>query len=105
MNIVKPTINILNLIKEESRNNQESKQIIFLDTNNLCGYAMSKFVPTSRFNWINPKDFDLNKYTHNSSEGCIFEVDLEYLEKLMKLHDDYPLATNKIEIKTKLLSD
>ena len=23
---------------------------------------MSKFLPTSRFKWIDPKDFDLNKY-------------------------------------------
>ena len=28
---------------------QATKHIIYLDTNNLCGYAMSKFLPTSRF--------------------------------------------------------
>ena len=28
---------------------QESKQIIYLGTNNLYGYAMSKFFPTSEF--------------------------------------------------------
>ena len=28
---------------------QESKQIIYLDTNMLYGYPMSKFPPTSRF--------------------------------------------------------
>ena len=28
---------------------QESKHIIYLDANNLYGYAMSKFVPTSDF--------------------------------------------------------
>ena len=28
---------------------QESKHIIYLDTNNLYGYAISKFLPTSGF--------------------------------------------------------
>ena len=46
---------------------QESKHILYLDANNLCGYAMSKFLPTSGFKWIDPKEFDLNKYTSNSS--------------------------------------
>ena len=50
---------------------QESKQIIYLNTNNIYGYALPKFLSTSRFNWIlnNPKEFDLNKYTKNSSKG------------------------------------
>ena len=42
---------------------QESKHIIYLDANNLYAYAMSKFLPTSVFKQINPKEFDLNKYT------------------------------------------
>ena len=42
---------------------QESKHVIYLDANNLYGYAMSKFLPTSRFKWADPKEFDMNKYT------------------------------------------
>ena len=45
---------------------QESKHIIYLDANNLYGYAMSKFLPISGFKWIDHKDFVLNKYTSNS---------------------------------------
>ena len=45
---------------------KESKHIIQLDTNKLYGYGMSKFLPTSGFKWIDPKGFDLNKYTNNS---------------------------------------
>ena len=33
---------------------QESKHIIYLDASNLYRYAMSKFLPTSCFKWINP---------------------------------------------------
>ena len=47
---------------------QESKHIIYLDANNLYGYAMSKFLSTSGFKWIDPKEFDLNKYITNSSK-------------------------------------
>ena len=66
---------------------------------------MSTSLPTSGFKWIDPKEFDLNKYTSNSSKGCVLEVDLEYPKELWNLHNDYPLAPNKIEIKREMLSD
>ena len=34
---------------------QEFKHIIYLDANNVYGSAMSKFLPTSGFKWIDPK--------------------------------------------------
>ena len=83
---------------------QESKQIIYLDVISLYGYAKSKFLPKSGFKWINPKESDLNKYTSNSSKGCVLKVDLEYPKELHKLHNDYPLAADKIEIKRVMLS-
>ena len=84
---------------------QESKHIIYLDPNNLCGYAMSKFLPTSGFKWIYPIEFDLNKYTSNSSKECVLEVDLAYPRELRELHNYYPLALKKIEIKIEMLSE
>ena len=83
---------------------QESKLIIHLEANNLYGYATSKFLPTNGFKWIDPKDFDSNKYSSNSSKGCVLEVDLEYPKELCELHNDYPLAPDKIEIKKEMLS-
>ena len=53
---------------------QESKHITHLDTKNLYGYAMYKFLPTSGFKWID----DLNKYTSNSSK-----VQKDVLSKLI----------------------
>ena len=47
----------------------------------------------------------MNKHTSNSSEGCVLEVDLEYPKELRKLHNDYPLAPDKIEIKREVLLD
>ena len=64
---------------------------------------MSKFPPTGRFKWIDPKEFELNKYTSNSSKGCVLQVDLEYPKELCKLHNDYLLAPDEIEIKEEML--
>ena len=33
-------------------------------------------------------------------QGCILEVDLEYPEELHDLHNEYPLATERLEINT-----
>ena len=57
---------------------------------------MSKFLPTSSFKWINPKEFDLNKYTSNSSKGRVLEFDLKYPKELQVLDNDYPLAEKLI---------
>ena len=56
---------------------------------------MSAFFPASGFKWINPKKFDLNKYTSNSSKGCILQINLECPKDLRELHIDYPLAPIK----------
>ena len=82
---------------------QESKDIIYIDPNNLYGYAMSKFFPTSGFIWIDPEEFDLNKYSSNSSKGCVLEVYFEYPKILHELHNDYPSTPGKIEIKREML--
>ena len=62
----------------------------------MYGYALSKFLLTSGFKWIDLKEFDLNKYTNNSSRGCVLEIDLEYPKELQKLHNDYLLALDEI---------
>ena len=66
---------------------------------------MSKFFPTSGFKWIDPKEFDLNKYISYNSKGCALEVDFECLKELQKLYSDYPLAPDKAEIKREMLSE
>ena len=57
---------------------------------------MSKLLPTSGFKWIDPKEFDLNKYTINSSKGCVLEVYLEYPKELQELQNDYHFALDRI---------
>ena len=61
---------------------------------------MFKFLPTNKFKWIDPKEFDLNKCTNNSWKRCFLQVHLE----LRELQNGYPLALDKIEIKREMLS-
>ena len=83
---------------------QNSKHFIHLVATNLYGYAKSTFLPTSGFRWINPKEFDLNKYNKNSSKDCVLEANVDYPEELRELHSNYPLAPDKTEIKSEMLS-
>ena len=62
-------------------------------------------VQISSNEWIDLEKLDLNKYTSNSSKGCVLEVDLEYPKELHKLQNDYPLAPDKIEIKRQMLPE
>ena len=84
---------------------KESKHINYLDANDLYGYPVSKFLPTNKFKWIDPKEFDFNKYTSNRWKGCVLEVDFENPKELCELHNDYPLAPDKLKIESEMLSD
>ena len=60
------------------------------------------------FKWLNQKEidkFDVNSISENSAIGYILEVDLEYLDELHELHNDYPLAPEKLEISHDMLSN
>ena len=43
---------------------------------------MSKFFPKDGFKCIDAKKLDSNKYSSNSSSGCVLQVDLEYRKEL-----------------------
>ena len=70
-----------------------SKYITYLDANNLYGYAMSKKLPTGGFKWMTEEELE-----NWRSFGCVLEVDLEYSKELHNLHNDYPLAPERLMI-------
>ena len=81
---------------------------MFQFTNNLYGWAMSQYLPTGGFRWMTQKQIDkidLAKYKEDSDKGMIIEVDLEYPEELHDLHNDYPLAPEKVKVTNDMLSE
>ena len=86
---------------------KKSKFIKYLNANNLYGWAMSQYLPYGRFKWLNQKEISnlcLNSISKNSSIDYILEVDPEYPSELHDLHNDYPLAPEKLEINQNMLS-
>ena len=70
-----------------------SKYILYLDDNNLYGWAMSQYLPTGGSRWLTGKEInkiDSAKYKEDSRKGVILEVDLEDPQELHDLHHDYP---------------
>ena len=86
---------------------EESSYIIYLDANNLYGWAMCQLLPVGNFRWVDEErikqKFDteenikkiIMRLTDEGEEGYIFEVDLEYPNEIHDLHNDYPMAISR----------
>ena len=72
---------------------QPSKFITYLDANGLYSWAMMKPLPVGDFKWMDEKELENWK-----NIPCILEVDLEYPKDLHDLHNDYPLAPERLKI-------
>ena len=85
---------------------QPSNHILYLDANNLYGWAMSQALPTGGFEWVTPlSEQDIMNVPKDSEKGYILEVDLEYPSKLHKDHNSYPLAPERLMVDKKWMSD
>ena len=79
--------------------------ISYLDMNNLYGWAMSGYLPYGGFKWLKNVDgFDVTLIVKKSRIDYILEVDLEYPDELHELHNDYPLAPEKLAVSSDMLS-
>ena len=65
----------------------ESSYLMYLDVNNLYGWAMSQKLPMNGFKWVaNLSRFNENvikSYNENSDIGYFLEVDVEYPKKMI----------------------
>ena len=73
--------------------NIESSYLMYLDVNNLYGWAMSQKLPVNGFKWENDlwrfnEDF-IKKCNENSDIGYFFQVDVEYPKKYLVLIKNY----------------
>ncbi|XP_033753110.1 uncharacterized protein LOC117336607 [Pecten maximus] len=85
-----------------------TEYITYLDANNLYGWAMSQYLPTHDFVWLTDSEkdmLDITIVTDDANRGYILEVDLEYPTELHDLHNEYPLAPERVTVEKDELSD
>ena len=80
----------------------ESTFLMYVDANNLYGYAMCKKLPVSDFKWVDDisvftEDF-IKYYDENGDIGYYLEVDVEYPRNLHNLHSDLPFLPERMKI-------
>ena len=70
--------------------------------NNLYGWAMTEYLPYEGFKWLkNVDEFNVTSINEKIPIRYFLEVDLKYLDKLHELHNDYPLAPEKLDMLSK----
>ena len=90
----------------DSDSNKQSTFITNLDKNNFYGRAMSEYLPYEEFKWLENVDkLDVMSINEKSDIGYILEVDLKYPDELHDLHNDYPLAPEKLAVTNDMLSN
>ena len=83
-----------------------SKFISYQDMNNLYCWGKNGYLPYGGFMWLkNVDNFYVDSISEKSLIGYLLEVDLEYPEELHKLHNEYPLAPEKLIVSDDMLSD
>ena len=82
--------------------NKEISYILYLDANNLYGWAMSQKLSVSDFKWVKNVSKIDEDFTRNCDEdtdkGYILEVNVEYPKNLHDLHIDLPFLPGKLKI-------
>ena len=82
--------------------NKELSYLKYWDINNLYRWAMSQKHAVNDFECIEETpqfNKDFIKYNNEESdEGYFLEIDVEYPEKLHKLHNDLPFLSERIKL-------
>ena len=84
--------------------------ILYVDANNLYGWAMLQYLPTGGFEWVDVTEREnwgefILQQEDESPVGYMLEVDLEYPDELHDSHDNFPCAPERMFIKKEYLSD
>ncbi|EGT57546.1 hypothetical protein CAEBREN_30406 [Caenorhabditis brenneri] len=84
-----------------------SKYLLYLDANNLYGWAMSQKLPYDEFQFVEVFELEMIDDLTASEKGCILEVDLDYPEELHDKHNDLPFCPENKRVGTvdKLIND
>ena len=81
-----------------------SSYLMYLDANNLYGWAMSQKLPENDFKWVEKStlsrfnDIIIKNYDENSDMGYFLEVDIDYRKNLFNLHKDLPFLPERKKV-------
>ena len=82
--------------------NIPSSYLMYLDANNLYGYAMCRKLPLNDFRWVKniaklSNEFIMNYDEETSKRGYLLEADIEYPKHLHNEHLELPFCPSKDE--------
>ena len=76
--------------------NIESSCLVYLDADNLYGWAIFKKLPVFGCKWVEKfNERFIKNYDKNSNIGYILEVDVEYSKNLLNFQKDLPFLPEK----------
>ena len=92
-----------------------SSYIMYVDANNLYGWAMSQPLPDDDYEWMSSEDCNeafaafqdkpSRDHWYDRERHYIFAVDLVYPPELHDRDDDYPLAPENMNIDAKITGE
>ncbi|CAH1770177.1 7781_t:CDS:1, partial [Entrophospora sp. SA101] len=82
------------------------KWLLYLDANNLYGWAMSQYLPTGGFKWLtsipvepsSPLVQKILTIKEKSNRGCCLEVKLSIPKELHPKFRDYPMCPERMKV-------
>ena len=87
---------------------QLSRFLLYLDANNLYGWAMSQIMPHGNFKWMSEDEFKNIDWLHQTDEqttGYFVECDLVYPPEIHDEHNDYPMAPERMVLHEEMISE
>ncbi|MCP4457066.1 MAG: hypothetical protein GY816_03415, partial [Cytophagales bacterium] len=86
--------------------NKEHVELLYTDSNNLYGNALSMKLPQRDFQWVdNPENINIPALDINGDTGYVFEVDLHIPAKIHDETDDFPLAPTPRMVDNDMITD
>ena len=83
---------------------KESTYFMYFDANSLYNWTICNDLPVRDFKWVKTDDKNefINKKISEKNYNFFVECDITYPQELHDLHNDYPLAPDRMVIDKKL---
>ena len=79
-----------------------SSYLMYLDANNLYGWAMSQKLPVNSFKWVKHlskfNEVFIRNYDKTNDKGYFLEVDFDYPKNLFDLHKELPFLAERKKV-------